>query len=367
MNNSTALVAVGALGDLTRQQCSGALICGSQSNAAPGRMLNHAYSSLGHAIESKANRSAHALGLGPMSIAEHIDAFFDAGEQRMVKLEELQMNWSPWLEKRCSKLVEYSLPQETARTQVQAFRSIVTIITRYPVTRTLLLKSKHLGRKRTNEETIAALWARSDDSHPREWSFYCNLAATCLAETDISGILANIPCRSLGSIQTESGALSVIERLLVALECGVVLTVSGALVVKYLAGILEMPTFWLGGELACITIFKKLLGRLILLMKDLGIDSEESLLGDTIFDNEGIDSLACSILTGVLGWSTVDPKSQTWFRDLAEVVHLIRRPQAETLLTRSWDLATGPDFLSLIPDTEPSTLVILTLAWDQRS
>ncbi|KAJ7753320.1 hypothetical protein DFH07DRAFT_511252 [Mycena maculata] len=124
-----------------------------------------------------------------------------------------------------------------------------------------------------------------------------------------------------------------------------------------------MPTFWSGQTQ--IPIFCKLLHRLTLVLKDLGIDSDESLLVDTVLDNEGVDSLVYSISTGVVGWSTTHPSSECWYRDISEVVRLLRRPQAETILTTSWDLATSPDLLGLIPNVDtPPILDILTMVTD---
>jgi hypothetical protein len=107
---------------------------------------------------------------------------------------------------------------ETVGSQIQAFKSVVTIVTRYHSTRELFLKSKHLRRAGNTEALISAVWARADDTQPHEWDYYCRFAAACLSEQHISLILGNISPRYFGSIDTESGNLSVIERLLIASE-----------------------------------------------------------------------------------------------------------------------------------------------------
>jgi hypothetical protein len=213
----------------------------------------------------------------------------------------------------------------------------VTITTRYHGTRRLFLNSKHLRRPGNTEALISAVWARADDTQPHEWDYYCQFAAACLSEKKISPILGNISPRFLGSID---GDLSVIERLLIASESRYVIifhnrvidsdfiqsatSISDALAQRYLAGVLELPAFWQESGAIHIAVFTKLLDRIICVLNDLGVDSDEDKSG-IIFDQEGIDSMASAILIGVLDWHTEDPKSQYWYRNLSEIVRLLRR------------------------------------------
>jgi hypothetical protein len=211
------------------------LVCGSLSDPAAGRTLNQVYSHVGDYVGTKVNRAAHRWGRGPSATADRIAAFFGAGSQREAKLEALCVGDCPWLEEECSRLLKYALPWvkfistkvlvglkihrcETAQTQVATFKCVVTIATRYHRTRGLFLKSKHLRCAGYTEALISAVWARADDTQPHEWNYYCQLAAACLSEQHISLILGDISPRFLGSIDTESGDLSVIERLLIAAE-----------------------------------------------------------------------------------------------------------------------------------------------------
>jgi hypothetical protein len=191
------------------------------------------YSHVGNYVGIQANRMAHCWGRGPTATSHRIEAFFGTGHQRVAKLDALES--CPWLEEECSKLVKYALlcvrlvsilgfvglesrRCETARTQVATFKCIITIATRYCGTRGLFLKSKHLRRAGDTEALISAVWARADDTQPHEWDYYCQFAAACLSENHISPILEDISPQFLGSIYTESGDLSVIERLLIASE-----------------------------------------------------------------------------------------------------------------------------------------------------
>ncbi|KAF7352508.1 Clathrin adaptor, mu subunit [Mycena venus] len=328
------------------------LIYGSFSNPAPGRTLHQVYSQLGDYVGRHASRAAHRWGRGPYATADRIAAFFGTGQQRMAKLDELRGGACSYLEleEECSKLVKYALPSESAQTQVEAFKCIVTTVTRYHGTRELFLKSKHLQRAGNTEALITAVWVRADDTQPREWDFYCKFAATCLSEKTVSAILGNISPSDSACISTEGG-LSVIERLLIASECSANSTYD-AVAQRYLAGILELPAFWRESGSIHINVFSKILDRIIRVLQDLGLElKEDEDETDIIFDDEGIDSFASAVLVGILDWRQTNLESQYWYCNFSEI--------AEPLVPMSSALATGPDIKDIVPDTSPKTLDIL--------
>ncbi|KAF7337880.1 SEC7 domain-containing protein [Mycena venus] len=336
------------------------LVCGSSSDPAPGRTLNQVYSHLGVYLEKQANRAAHSWGRGPSAIADRIAELFGTGQQREEKLDELHVGGCSWLELEvnCSKLAKYALPRESARTQIQAFKCITTAVTRYHGTLALFLKSKHLRRTGNTEAAISAVWARSDDTQPREWDFYCKLAAASLFERAISTILGNVSPVRLACINAE-GCFSVIEQLLISVH-----STSDAIAVRYLTGILELPAFWRERSSIHANVLSKILDRLIRVLEDLGLESNEDEEDNNIaFDDEGIDSFASAILVGVSGWYPADPESQYWYR-FSEIVRLLRLPEAEPLLPKSSTLATGPDIKKIVPETAPETLDIVIVAND---
>jgi hypothetical protein len=103
-------------------------------------------------------------------------------------------------------------------------------------------------------------------------------------------------------------------------------SISDALAQRYLAGVLELSSFWRQSGEMHITVFTKILDRVIRLLNDLGLDGddEEDTTG-IFFDHEGIDSMASAILIGVLDWHVADSKSQYWYRSLSEIVRSLRR------------------------------------------
>ncbi|KAJ7809169.1 hypothetical protein B0H13DRAFT_1928092 [Mycena leptocephala] len=290
MNTSTALTHL--------DQCAHAqmrVVPGSLSDPAPGRTLHQIYSHVGDYVGMQANRVAHRWGRGPMATAHRIEACFSTGHQRAAKLDALEGR--PWLEQECSKLLKYALPCETAPTQVATFKCIVTIATRYYASR---------------------------------MGYYCQFAAACLSENSILPILEDISPQRLGSIDTESGDLSVIEHLLIASESSAS-SIPDALAQRYLAGVLELPSFWEERGTIHITVFTKILNRITRVLNDLSLDSDE-----------GKDGLFF-ITKELIPWP-----AQYW-------------PRAEPLLPTSSALATCPDINDILPDPAPDILDVLTM------
>ncbi|KAJ7934977.1 hypothetical protein B0H13DRAFT_1854684 [Mycena leptocephala] len=330
------------------------LVRGSSSDPGPGRTLHQVYSRAGDYVGKQANRAARRWGQGPSAAAERITDFFGTGSEREIKLGELRGREFPWLEGECSKLLKYALPWVL-------FHFSKSRLQHNSMGRALFLKSKHL-RARNTEMTISAMWARTDDMQPPDWDFRCELAAACLSEEEISGILGNIPAGCLGLPDTESGHLSAVERLLIELDRRTNIT-SEALARRYLGGILDLPAFWSRSGPIHARAFARILSYVICVLNDLGLVFNEDEDEDgVIFDFEGIDSMASAILVGVLGWSTLEPESEDWYHD--EIVRLLRLPQAESILPTSLSLATGPGMRNLDPDTAPETFVILMIAED---
>ncbi|KAJ7355923.1 hypothetical protein DFH08DRAFT_511108 [Mycena albidolilacea] len=166
MNTSAALIHL----DQSSYERQMRLIHGSFSDPAPGRALHQVYSHFSGYLETQANRAAHSWGRGPSATADRIAAFFATGQERAAKLDELHVGSCTCLEieEECPKLAKYALPRESAQTQIQAFKCIVTTVTRYHGTRALFLKPKHLRRTGNTEAAISAAWARADDTQPRE-------------------------------------------------------------------------------------------------------------------------------------------------------------------------------------------------------
>jgi hypothetical protein len=79
-------------------------------NPCPGRTLDHVYTSLGKVLEKQVNRAAYTFGLGPHVVANKIMSYFESGENRVRRLEDLRVSDQPKLERWCAKLMKYTQP-----------------------------------------------------------------------------------------------------------------------------------------------------------------------------------------------------------------------------------------------------------------
>ncbi|KAF7336858.1 hypothetical protein MVEN_02122100 [Mycena venus] len=325
---------------------------------SPGRTLNQVYTILGNVLEKPANRTAHKLGLGPRAVTQKIKSYFGSGEKRVRQLELLQGRTLPSLsklEKHCFKLLKYTSPAESAQTQCRAFQNIVDLVTLLPGLRELFLRTQFLDGAMSTKD-ISVLWARHDNAATNaEWEFWNNFAATCLSLSNIAMMLKELSIREL-TICDEQG-LSVIERLLIERDgCGD-LPYPRALCIRYLAGIVDLPGFWLNMGVVHSHVASKLCREMVLVLKDIGVDILALGLIDasepeSLFDYEGVDFLAITLLAGISTWfDKLDPEdwsAQPWYESFTTVLLLLRRPRAAELLPRSSSCAAS-DFENILP------------------
>ncbi|KAF8159030.1 hypothetical protein K438DRAFT_1985964 [Mycena galopus ATCC 62051] len=294
-----ASTAVATIPENSRPEGGKWALLNALSSPSPGRTLDRVYTSIGNVLEPQANRAAHTFGLGPHVAAGKIQAHLGGGEERARQLELLRMTVPPKLEMKCLKLMKYTLTTEAVNTQCQAFKEIVDLVTIFPGLPVLFLHTKPLANA-TTLDAISALWERSTGALDKEWTFWQTLAATCLTETSISAIVEESLVTDLGKCY--NGGLSVIERLLIEHDCCGSSEYSSALCVRYLAGVLSLPGFWLDLGTIHGHIADKLCCQLVRVLKDIGVDIpalgpvDES---ENPFDYNGLDILATTLLDGI--------------------------------------------------------------------
>ncbi|KAF8159084.1 hypothetical protein K438DRAFT_326102 [Mycena galopus ATCC 62051] len=311
-----------------------ALVLKALLSPSPGRTLDCVYTSIGNVLETQANRAAHTLGLGPHVVACKAKSYFGNAEERMQRLELLRITIPPKLEKRCLKLIKYTLPTESANTQCQAFKEIIDLVTLFPGLRVLFLHTKPLENARSFV-AISLLWNSSIGAPNKEWTFWQTLAATSLTDTAISATLEASSVADFGKCHEEG--LGVIEQLLIAHDCAFS-EYSAALSVRYLAAVLDLPGFWLNMENVHAHVATKLCCRLVQMLKDIRVDLpllgpiEES---EAPFDYDGLDILATKVLSGISSWFTkieqADWSVQQWYESFTKVLQLLRTPSCGTL------------------------------------
>ncbi|KAJ7135699.1 hypothetical protein C8R44DRAFT_388115 [Mycena epipterygia] len=306
-----------------------------------GSTLYRVYSSMGILAKRHVNKAAHTLGLGPQAMVDRIQAFFGDGLERETCLNESQSFRSQALEKKYLRLMKYALPSESFSTQLQAWKGIVMLTTRYPGLRHIFLKCKHVRMVGPSRDSIIALWNHSGDRPDRnahELDFQSS-AATCVADEDIAGILEQRLCPLWCLDETNDQTINVIERLLVASDSEGVSSFSCHVSVRYLGGILELPSFWHQESSIYPAVVHKILLRTSAILRDLGVDIVQDACvpptnsADVLADTEGVDSFCEVLLIGIQNWMALRPpsehRSQCWYRDLLMVICLLRKPRTE--------------------------------------
>ncbi|KAJ7926155.1 caspase domain-containing protein [Mycena leptocephala] len=355
--------------------------CVPFSPRGPGSTLHRFYSAGGQFLEEHANRVAYKLGKGPHAVCQRIQAFFGDGPEREAKLDELKHGEVPLVKKWCLRLMKYLLPSESASTQLQASKALIMLITRYPGLRCLFCRCKHIQSVEFSDENIVALWDPSGERTTSDVKTlnFLRFAAACVADADIAPMLEDTPpmledtsplleetpplledtppileatSRPLWCCTDPTAPLSIIERLLVASDCNGASPFSSLISVRYLGGILELPSFWSQAGTMLESVVQKILLRTTVILRDLGVDSREEI--ETLSsDTEGIDILCAAVLAGVEGWlvgrQADELRAEYWYQEFRQVITLLRQPQAEEILPRSWISATTGLLKAMIP------------------
>jgi hypothetical protein len=248
----------------------------------------------------------------------------------------------------CHKLMKYARPSESLSTQLQAFKSIIMLTTRFPCLRRLFLTYKHTKSVGDSPDAISRIWMRVDDCD-RESVFLLKYAAFSVSNNPIAARVEKVSPRKLGCVYT--GKLSIVEWLMLIFreESGF----SRAVAIRYLGGILEMPTFWANERYQRHSdVVRKLVKGAIQLMEDLMIDTPNGVEMDQTAesDTEGVDLLAESILVGIQEWIRTkvvdDAKSECWSDNLRKLISLLRgwNPIMKDAFPISWHRAATSDW-----------------------
>ncbi|KAF7321965.1 hypothetical protein MKEN_00719000 [Mycena kentingensis (nom. inval.)] len=324
----------------------------------PGRTIYEFYQQAGNLLDRSANRLAHRFGRGPLALQGRIEFLFEKECDRETTLQGLRSAGSVPLKVRkcCITILRFALPSESACTQVDCFKAIISLSTRYPGLRRVFLEILQSEQtEQLDRDTILSLWRRTDTFGTLEdFTFASTCAAECLAERCISAIVevdSGYPLWTVDSSQA-GYEFTVVERLAIACACGADSELSTRLAVRYLAGIIAATGFWIQQDPLLDSIVLKLIRVARDLVCDLGIDE---LAGpftppSPAHDVEGVDLLCSLILFGVQD-AEISKALGVWHSDLSELVLLLRHPRAEHILPVSWDVANSPELQTFVPSS----------------
>ncbi|KAF7367656.1 hypothetical protein MSAN_00829300 [Mycena sanguinolenta] len=333
-----------------------------------GRTLENMLARGARAVHEALGDRAHKAGRGPHAVADKIIDSFGEGSirvrnlatvQRQLKLQEERHTpgeqddddepkidlWE--LRKQCSKFMRYTLREERAGMQCQAFQRLVQLTTQFPGLRLMLLLSEHIQpHKSTNlQDRISKLWDR-DRSHPilppddeSEWRFWRSFAEICLSESSISLVIERCPITQFA--QCKGPPNCVIGELSICYSsCENATEISSALCIRYLGQIVTLVEFWAQVKAAdspsdCAwTSAQNLCVGMKKTLQDLQPGDSRPLP----FDYEGFDFLASRILDEVIGVLQRKEANSAghWYAPCKIVVRLLRDEWCKTYLPNSY-------------------------------
>ncbi|KAF7312581.1 hypothetical protein MIND_00272200 [Mycena indigotica] len=308
----------------------------------PGRTIQSIYQSVGNFFERKANKFACRFGLGPLSICERVEDLMGAeSAQREAAMQELRLGHvnaaTPKLRKACWRLLQYALPTEAPNTQMDAFNSVVLLVTRYPGLRALFLSAPQL--QHTSEITnkdVLKMWG----------------AAGC----SISDIVEFASILPPWVVNEQEKGLTTVERLIITASHSGMSEYPSQLAIRYLGGITECHSFWMQQGALFDVVLQKLLIKCIAFLRDLGVDdlSIGRSAQPTESDVEGVENLCYSVIIGTQDHLLIHSRQLTavrWGSAFSELLLLLRHPPAQTMLPLAWEVATSPAAESLVTTT----------------
>ncbi|CAK5267115.1 unnamed protein product [Mycena citricolor] len=257
-------------------------------------------------------------------------------------------------------ILEYTSEKELPRTNEQAFECIVDIVTLFPGSRRLFLRTPFFAnRKRTFgpyfcQDDILKIWKWGNGAAEKHWTYWSNVASLALSHSQTSTLMETSRLDDLVGGNSEGAGLCGIQQLIV----GRADTDSshGVLIVRFLYGLVVLPTFWevQNAERAAVAV--RLCKEVFLILQDTGIDAEEVRDGEELFDDdppfdyEGVDCLCHALLVGLSRWNPLilhTRQSEPWFSLFLEIIGLLLRPLALSFCPQSAEFAKSVD-LSLM-------------------
>ncbi|KAJ7745621.1 hypothetical protein B0H14DRAFT_3897477 [Mycena olivaceomarginata] len=251
-----------------------------------------------------------------------IEELFGNDDAREKALDELNQNpncssrsLKP-LEGHCHELLKLARPEvNSVETQLITFKILAAIITRYPGIRRPLHAHKDLGKASATDPSLSSIWKRPHTSCDDEWIFYRNFAAFCISNNafELTKLVEDEPPSRLSRVKLDGNLNKVpIETLLGHSRSGPEFHLSRLCAIRYLAGILELPSFW-----RCFPpnpSAERERNRFLDVLSDL-CNAIIELIGDTeenaadmsvvfspsmVAGRMAVDVLSCSVLNGLL-------------------------------------------------------------------
>ncbi|KAF5364475.1 hypothetical protein D9758_010663 [Tetrapyrgos nigripes] len=342
----------------------------------PGGLMSKMYGMGETLIKPIEDRVTRAFRMGPRSAADAIAEIFekdcDSVLNSLYDFHKGMPNESPRdirkLEHLCRKLIRYADQRKTNLTLLQTFECIIMLVTKYPGIRCMLLHANKpdvkewKAKEEELERLLRDLYPHRDVEEQR-CLFFKNFALVAISCTTVSAIIEQTSPCVLGRASEQ---YCTIQQLLNF--CGDSQGSEGAflgyLAVRFLAKILQRPTFWkmlpnTGPDANQVYIAKKMCERALVLVEDITSSDNQRIAVDDV-DVEGTDDFLRTLLAGLYDWvrdswkhlQCSDEPVAEFFRTFKKLVTVLQSASSElkNLLPFSTKQATALEFAVGIED-----------------
>ncbi|KAJ7440310.1 hypothetical protein B0H11DRAFT_2292982, partial [Mycena galericulata] len=312
--------------------------------------------------------------VGPEHWRSHIENLFGDDKEREKALGELHGLNPNCLSGRlkplgnhCHALLKLARPGDTTvNTQLITFKILVAMITRYPGVRRTLHADKELRRVSATDPSLCSVWKRPHQDCGEEWSFYRDFVVFCMSNDafQLTKLVETEPPHRLSRITLANQSDKVpIEELLGHAGDGPEFHFSRLCAIRYLAGILEFPSFWQGfpsdtrakrERQRFLDVLSGLCTTILQLLEDSGGNAADMSVGPSPSMNAGrtaVEVLSRSLLYGLCRLRNLNNLPPRAPASLRQIVSILLRDQKS--FERAFELAKEVNSLFDSSPTSP--------------
>ncbi|KAF8800987.1 hypothetical protein BYT27DRAFT_7148106 [Phlegmacium glaucopus] len=320
---------------------------------------------------------------GPKGPKAKIDDFFSEDQARERVLDELykadRVNLTKLhkkLQGYCRDLLKYANPKShTVDTQLVTFKIIVAVVTRYPGIRRLFYQPE------CSEQVLSTFkenWTRLHQDCGGRWTFYRDYTLHCLSDSEPTALVEKELPSELGRLELseDNWDKMPIENLLSLCSSIPEFNYTKLSAIRYLAGILELPTFWEKGSnvqqrfsdvliALCRTIFE--------LIQDTKSEADEDvdLNGDSPLwlsaARNAADILASATFDGLLRLHRLDRIISPHPPQLPNIVSLLQQSEMKIAFPKASDRASQVNEILKGAEIEPESTDLANSSNDTSS
>ncbi|KAJ7432694.1 hypothetical protein FB451DRAFT_1111353 [Mycena latifolia] len=262
----------------------------------------------------------------------------------------------------CHNLLKRTRPNShSIDTQFETFHILVSLITRYPGLRRRFSDHKDLRNdpKQSEADFIDSHWKRQLQSCGEEWNFHRRLAAFCVTENTLAKLVEAAKPSELGRVEFGQGTMNKVPIETLLGWCRDAISQPGfdssrICAIRYLGGILVLPSFWENrapDEARFFAVLSDVCHTVFQLINDTGEEVADTSVDtppasvdmspETSAAREAVDILCTATLNGLLFLNKTKPLPRPWLDTLPDIPSQLSSVAMKTCFPRASAVASG--------------------------